>query len=161
MPFARIDIHKEAHHFSCAHFTVFGPDNRENLHGHDFAVRASVTGPVDANGLCFDYNILKNALSEICQRLDESVLLPANSPHLNIELGEEEVTVGIGDERLRFLPRDVTLLPVRNVTVEELGHWLVDELNQLQPLDRLPIDELVMSVSAGPSQTAIVSWKPS
>ena len=97
-------------HFSAAHFTIFSATERENLHGHDFFVAVTVTGPVDDGGLCFDYNALKTRLRALCERLDETVLLPAESPHLGIDAQTDRVTVAFADERLAFLPRDVKIL---------------------------------------------------
>ena len=152
---------KESFHFSCAHFTIFDQFDRENLHGHDFRVKARLIGLVDSNGLMFDYNDLKQPLQQICSSLDESTLLPEQSPFLRFVPNDNYCEVFFGDERLLFLKRDVTLLPVRNISVEELGRWILDRLDTIKPLDRLPIEELVLSVSSGFSQQASVVWKAS
>ncbi len=157
---ASIEIRKEDTHFSAAHFTVFSASERENLHGHDFFVSATATGPVDANGLCFDYNELKGRLRALCDALDETLLLPTESPHVEIEDTDDGVTVRFADERHRFLRRDVKLLAVRNVTVEELAHWFTDELVR-EGLARMPIDSLKLRVSSGPGQWAEAVWERS
>ena len=156
---ATIDIAKEDMHFSAAHFTVFSAARRENLHGHDFYVAATATGPVDAGGLCFDYNRLKSRLRALCAELDETVLLPTCSPHLTVAADANGCEVAFGDERLRFLPRDVKLLPVRNVTVEELAHWLLARLTAAEGFAELPIETLQLRVSSGPGQWAGASWR--
>ncbi len=156
---ARIEIAKEDMHFSAAHFTIFSATERENLHGHNFFVEAVAEGPVDANGLCFDYNALKTRLRALCDELDETVLLPAASPHLTIgDEGSGYVTARFGSERLPFLARDVKLLAVRNVTVEELAHWLLRELTGDPAFAELPLDELELKVSSGPGQWARVLY---
>ena len=155
---ARIDIHKEALHFACAHFTIFGSSHRENLHGHNYFVRATASGPINENGLCFDYNKLKNEIELLCNQLDETTLLASDSPHLEFETDDEYVTVIFGDERLPFLKRDILLLPIRNVTVEELAKWFLDQLTSSSTFNELAIEELDLSISSGPSQTATVSW---
>ena len=155
---ARIEIHKESLHFACAHFTIFSSNRRENLHGHNYFVRATATGPIDENGLCFDYNTLKNEIELLCNKLDETTLLASESPHLKFEESEEYVTVIFGDERLPFLKRDVTLLPLRNITVEELATWFLDQLTDRDAIRELAIRELVLTISSGPSESASVSW---
>lgn len=157
---ASIEIDKEDIHFSAAHFTVFSASERENLHGHDFFVSATATGPVDSNGLCFDYNELKTRLRALCNSLDETLLLPTASPHVVIEEGDDGVTLRFADECHRFLRRDVKLLPVRNITVEELAHWFTDELVR-EGLARIPIDSLKLRVSSGPGQWAEAEWQRS
>ena len=154
---ACIEIAKEDIHFAAAHFTVFSATKRENLHGHNFFVTASLGGDIDDSGLCFDYNIVKTTLRKLCDSLDETVLLPANSPHLKIEQSADCVDVRFADERMQFLPRDVKLLAVRNVTVEELANWFADELSATEAFMALPIDRFEIRVSSGPGQWAAVT----
>ncbi|MCY4013965.1 MAG: 6-carboxytetrahydropterin synthase [Gammaproteobacteria bacterium] len=156
----RIEIAKEDMHFAAAHFTVLSATRRENLHGHNFFVTATLDGPIDHGGLCFDYNIVKSKLRELCDSLDEVVLLPTASPYLDIEEGPDYVTVAFGDERLPFLRRDVKLLPVRNVTVEELAHWFVTQLTSSADFAELRVDALELRVSSGPGQWARSAWRP-
>lgn len=155
---ARIDIHKESLHFACAHFTILGSDHRENLHGHNYFVRATATGSIDENGLCFDYNTLKNEIELICNKLDETTLLASKSPHLKFESDDKYTTVIFGNERMSFLKRDVLLLPIRNVTVEELASWFLDQLASCDVFTDLAMNEFVLTISSGPSQSASVTW---
>lgn len=154
-----IEIAKEDMHFAAAHFTVFSATRRENLHGHNFFVTATLDGPIDDGGLCFDYNIVKSKLRELSASLDEVVLLPTESPYLDIEEGDDHVTVAFADERLSFLRRDVKLLAVRNITVEELAHWFVAQLTASADFAELPVDALDLRVSSGPGQWARSAWR--
>ena len=46
---------KEDFKFSVAHFTLFGPERAETLHGHNYRVAIELTGPaLDAAGLLVD-----------------------------------------------------------------------------------------------------------
>ena len=155
-----IEIAKEDIHFAAAHFTVFSATKRENLHGHNFFVTATLGGPIDDGGLCFDYNIVKSKLRELCASLDETVLLPTESPYVDLEQGEDYVTAVFGGERLPFLRRDVRLLAVRNVTVEELAHWFVAQLTATADFTQLPVDALELRLSSGPGQWASSKWRP-
>ena len=155
-----IEIAKEDMHFAAAHFTVFSATRRENLHGHTFFVTATLEGPIGDGGLCFDYNIVKSKLRKLCASLDEVVLLPTESPYLDIEESDDCVTVAFGDERLPFLRRDVKLLTVRNVSVEELAHWFVAQLTASADFAKLPVDSLDLRVSSGPGQWARSRWRP-
>ena len=53
-------IEKEDLHFSAGHFTIFSDTARENLHGHNWYVRARLLGVVGEGGLTFDYNVVKS-----------------------------------------------------------------------------------------------------
>ena len=159
-PRTSIEIAKEDMHFAAAHFTVFSAERRENLHGHNFFVTATLEGPIGDGGLCFDYNTVKSKLRELCASLDEVVLVPTESPYVEIEEDDDYVTVAFGDERLPFLRRDVKLLAVRNVTVEELAHWFVAQLTASADFAELPVDALDLRVSSGPGQWARSAWRP-
>lgn len=157
---ASIELAKEDMHFSAAHFTIFSANRRENLHGHNFFVQARAGGPIDANGLCFDYTLLKDRLRALCDSLDETLLLAAQSPHLTIQEKHDEVVVAFADETLRFPRRDVKLLPIRNVTVEELAHWFTDTLTSDESFASLPVEVLTLRLSSGPGQWAETTWRP-
>ena len=109
-------------------FTLFSDTERENLHGHNFQVTLDAEAAIADDGLTFDYNILKKALKQMCDELDEQVIMPTRSPHLKIETDEHYTYVMFNGERIPFLDRDLTLLPIRNVTVEELAHYLLETL---------------------------------
>lgn len=149
-----IEISKDYLHFNSAHFTIFSAAEREDLHGHTFYVRAYVTSPVDANGLAFDYNILKTKIRSLCDELDEKVLLPERSPHLELTREGDYLVACYGHERLPFLPRDVRTLPVRNITVEELAPWFLDRLAGDSEVRAQNIVSLELQVSSGPGQWA-------
>jgi len=154
-----IEISKEYLHFSAAHFTLFSPTERENLHGHNFYVEASLEGEVGADGLCFDYNVIKSVLKTLCDSLDELVLLPSRSPYLIVRDRGDQIVAQFGSEQIPFLPRDVKLLPVRNITVEELSQWFLDTLACDDEVVALPIESLTLRVSSGPGQWASTTWR--
>ena len=154
----RIEISKEYLHFSSAHFTIFSATEREDLHGHNFYVTATVTAPVGDNGLAFDYNLLKDKLKVLCDELDEKVLLPEHSPHLNLHEADGYVIASFADEKIPFLPRDVLRLPLRNIAVEELAPWFLDRLKADPDIAALDLVELLLRVSSGPGQWAGATW---
>jgi len=86
-----IEIHKEYLHFSCAHFTLFSATEREDLHGHNFQIGCEVETVIGDTGLCFDYNVIKDALKALCAEIDEQMLLPENSPWLKIERTDDMI----------------------------------------------------------------------
>ena len=156
---ASIELAKEDMHFSAAHFTIFSANRRENLHGHNFFVEARADGPIDANGLCFDYTLLKDRLRTLCDSLDETLLIAAQSPHLEIHKELDELIVSFADETLRFAHRDVKLLPIRNVTIEELAHWFADTLTRDDCVAALGVETLTVRLSSGPGQWAETTWR--
>lgn len=153
-----IEISKEYLHFAAAHFTLFSDTERENLHGHNFQVTLDAEAPIAEDGLTFDYNILKKALKQMCDDLDEQVIMPTQSPHLQIESDDQYTYAVFNGERIPFLERDLTLLPIRNVTVEELAHYLLGTLLQRAEIKALDIQQMVLKCASGEGQWASASW---
>jgi 6-pyruvoyltetrahydropterin/6-carboxytetrahydropterin synthase len=158
-PVSTIEISKDYLHFNAAHFTLFSATEREDLHGHTFYVTAAVDAPVGDDGLAFDYNLFKDALKALCDRLDEKTLLPERSPYLRLEQADGYLVALFADERIPFLPRDVVTLPVRNITVEELAPWLLEQLRSRPDIAALPLTRLLIRVSSGPGQWAGAEWR--
>lgn len=158
MQITTIEISKEYLHFAAAHFTLFSDTDRENLHGHNFQVTLDAEATIAADGLTFDYNILKKALKHMCDDLDEQVIMPTQSPHLTIESDEHYTYVIFNRERIPFLDRDLTLLPIRNVTVEELAHYLLEKLLQREEIAALDIHQMVLRCASGEGQWASARW---
>ena len=153
-----IEISKEYLHFAAAHFTLFSATERENLHGHNFQVTLNATAPIHNDGLTFDYNILKRTLKALCDEYDEQVLMPTKSPYLTFEDDNEFTYVLFNGERIPFLDRDLTLLPIRNVTVEELAQYLLGTLVAREEIAVLDIQHLVLRCASGEGQWASASW---
>lgn len=155
---ATMRIRNPRMNFNAGHFTIFSATDREDLHGHSFFVGGEFIGPIDKNGLAFDYKVVKKALSALCDALDEKMLLPEQSPFL--KLGEKDgyVTARYADETLMFLPRDVLTLPVRNVTLEELSRYFCRELCERAGITDLPVDVVRIEVFTGQGQSATSEW---
>ncbi|GAA6138941.1 6-pyruvoyl tetrahydropterin synthase family protein [Arenicella sp. 4NH20-0111] len=157
---ASIDIEKSYLHFSAAHFTIFSATNRERLHGHNWRIAVQITGEVDENGLLFDYAIFKKILKDLCARYDEYTLIAEESPYLNIESDEQYHFITHNRITQPLLKTDTILLPVKNVTIESLAHFLLDQVvGDESRLIELGITEFEMRVSSGPNQWGIARWK--
>ena len=155
-----IEISKEDFKFSGAHFTVFSATERERLHGHNFKVRAEVVAPVDENGLCFNYQEIKKRLRRICEQLDEYLLLPGDSPYLTIREDSQTVEVSFADQTMQFLASDTLVLPIRNTTVEEFSHLIVERLVKHDDFfTKNEVQRLKVSVSSGDGQWGSTVWK--
>jgi 6-pyruvoyltetrahydropterin/6-carboxytetrahydropterin synthase len=155
-----IELSKEYLKFSAAHFTVFSATERERLHGHNFKVAAKITAPVGDNGMCFSYRIFKDKLEQLCEALDEYMLLAAESPHLRISEQGLQYLVEFNGEQMYFLKADTLLLPVRNATVEEYARYLLEQLiDDKELIARHDLREVSIKVSSGPGQWGSSRWK--
>ncbi|MBN1207256.1 MAG: 6-carboxytetrahydropterin synthase [Myxococcaceae bacterium] len=156
-----IELHKEEMKFSAGHFTIFSATHRENLHGHNFTVYVALTGEVAENGMLADYGPLKRAVIDRCRAWNETFLLPGRSRHLRVERNARgDITAHFQDEELRFLARDVTVLPVENVTLEELARLFGEELvGDGAALQRDRITRVVVKCASGPGQWSSWEWQ--
>jgi len=152
-------IDKESHKFSVAHFTVFSATERERLHGHNYSVSAKIVAPMGGNGFSADYNVYKSRLARVCDGLDEYMLLPGESPYLDIASSGASYCVRHGGQEMSFLQSDTLVLPIRNVTVEELSRYLLAQLVQASAGDDLR--EIELCVASGPGQKACARWRSS
>ncbi len=154
-----IELFKENQKFSAGHFTIFSATERENLHGHNFTIAVALTGTVGDNGLMADYGRFKRKISEMCDLWNETFLLPGRSPHLRIERTDYGLIAHYADERIPFLDRDVTVLPVANVTIEELARLFGERLTEDRALlASLAVVGVTVKCASGPGQWASWRW---
>jgi len=150
-----IEIENQCLHFSAAHFTIFSSTERERLHGHNYTVRASVESEIRSKGMAFNYNKLKRALRVRCKALDEYTLLPGKSEYLHIEDEGEYYAASFNGQKMLLLKTDTRVLPMENISVEELGHYIIAQLQSDGTMGELDIKRMELSVSSGPGQRVL------
>lgn len=157
---ATLELHKDEFSFSAGHFTIFSATNRENLHGHNYNVSAIFDVMLHNNGMAFDYRVYKDKLLQLCAELDRRFMLPAYSKHLRLEESADMIIAHFNQEKIPFLKRDAVILPVCNVTIEELSHWFLQKLleNQ-QEITAHQISAITIKVFNGPGQSGAANWK--
>lgn len=157
-----IELEKETMTFNAGHTTIFSATQREPLHGHYYQVAVAVDAWVSENGMKFDYRYYKNRVTALCQQLNQTFLMPTESPHLTISEDEEYYYFKFNHKVMPFLKEDVTLIPLTNITVEELSKWFVQQLtNNPEELDKLAVERITVKVFSAPGQSAGFTWKRS
>lgn len=152
-----IEVVRESLHFSAAHFTIFSATERERIHGHNFHVNGVFESEVGEDGLCFDYGDLKRVLQALCDELDERFLIPARSPYLAIDADDDTATIRFNSDQITMPRDDALLLPLRNITVEELATWFADRLRDDQDFTALNVSKMEIKVASGSGQWGVVS----
>ncbi|TWU10889.1 6-pyruvoyl trahydropterin synthase family protein [Allorhodopirellula heiligendammensis] len=127
-PCFRVDLTKEQFVFSAAHFITFAGDICERIHGHNYAVRVSVEGPLDENRYVVDFIALRDAVLNETQALDHHVLLPQDHREILVTNDEQETTVRFRERRWVFPNDDAIVLPVVNTTAEELARVIAERV---------------------------------
>lgn len=158
MRLAIVELHKEENEFSAGHFTIFSATDREDLHGHNYSVAVSMQVILNDNGLASDYRIFKKKVRAVCQQLNGRFLLPSQSKFLKLEDTGEMWIAHFNQEKIPFLKRDVVILPIANVTLEELSYWFLGELTKDQvELNQLGIKDVIVRVFNGSSKSGATS----
>ena len=130
-----LELEKEYFKFSCAHFTIFSATNGERLHGHNYYIKIILQiEPRELKlGLVLDLERTKKSLKELCQFLDEYILIPTKSPHLQILKLKKEKTeslqVVFNHKEYSFPIEDVRELPLVNISSEELARFLAEQMS--------------------------------
>lgn len=156
---ASLEIHKEEFSFSAGHFTIFSATEREQLHGHNYYVSIAFDIKIEHNGLSFDYRTYKKKMQALCDQLDRHFLLPSQSPYLKLEEDGEYLLGHFDGKKLPFLKDDVIVLPLTNITIEELSHWFLQQLIQdTSQLNRHLIHAITVKVFNGPGQSGGARW---
>ncbi len=155
-----IELSKENMKFSAGHFAIFSSEIRENLHGHNYNVCAAFTTVIEDEGLTFDYRFYKHKMRKICDSLNEITLIPGQCKHLKIEADQDYTNIYFNKEKLIFMNRDIRILPVFNITVEELSNWILNQiLLDSDELETNKIQKIKIKVYSGPGQSGSASWR--
>lgn len=122
---------KENFKFSGTHFTILSPTSAERLHGHNYYVQVEIDFErleKPELGMSFDFNHVKPIIKKLCDELDEVVLLPGRSKFVNIESQNKQCLVKFRKRTYSFPAEETRILPVANVTSEELARYLAEQL---------------------------------
>jgi len=128
-----IHLSKETFKFSCSHFTILAADKAERLHGHNYQLRVDIEVPdTDSKlGMAFDFNVVKPSIKDFCDRLDERILLPKNSPYLKLQANGSQIEASFQSKRYSFPAEDTITLPLTNITSEELARHAAHDLKKV------------------------------
>ena len=126
-----IHLQKETFKFSAAHFLIFPDGTAERLHGHNYRVYVTIDAALDRFGLVLDFKTVKPVIRAMVDELDEHWLLPGEHPVLSAARREDGVVEVRYLERYYAAPEeDVIILPMNNVSAENLATWLGRELRR-------------------------------
>lgn len=154
-----INLNKEYMKFSAAHFTIFSKTERERLHGHNFNVEVEIKTTAVENGITFNYRLLKDIVSELCDELDEYLLIPANSKFLSIQEDGDYYRITFNNKDMLQLRDETKLLPIENSTVEEYSAYILNRLHEKMFSIPCSVHYLKVGVSSGPGQVGYTEWQ--
>jgi 6-pyruvoyltetrahydropterin/6-carboxytetrahydropterin synthase len=152
----RIVIAREQYKFSCAHMTVFPDGSKERLHGHNYTIAVAIDVDSVALAAMIPFTPIKQALSELCAAYKERVLLAEHNPHFKIVRNDSvEFELTLCGERYVFPRGDVLLLPIDNISVEQLAQHVASVLKtNIAALAAPHVRSLEVTVEESPGQGA-------
>lgn len=141
--------------FSSAHM-VIGHESCGKIHGHTYIVDVEVEGQRSGDfGFVIDFKILKEITRKICKSLDHRVLIPVDSPDLEITSENDnsvEFTV-LNSLDYKLPKQDVVLLPIISTTAESLSIYVADKIVE-EIGDTTTLDYIEVKVNEGIGQGA-------
>jgi len=156
---AIVDIKESELGFSAGHFTIFSATDREPLHGHNYNVSVSFKIKLHHTGLSFDYRDYKTKLRVLCDKLNMHFLLPQYSPYLKLEENKDMLFAYFDQDKIPFLKKDVVILPLSNITIEELAHWFLQKLLEYEKeIKEDGIEQIILKVHNGPGHAGAAMW---
>lgn len=131
MPF-QVNLSKERFKFSSTHFTIFGDQEAEGLHGHNYRVSVDLdfTHLGESTGLTAEFSHIKRKIDKICESLDEKVLLPSDSPFLSLGETDSNIEVKFSGKFYSFPKDDCEVLEVVNISSECLAKYFHEKLEE-------------------------------
>ena len=157
-----IAIDKDYLKFSAAHFLIFPDGTAERLHGHNYKVYSTIETELDRHGLVVNFQEIKPLVREICDQLDEHLLLPGRHPVLTATQqhgGAMEIRYR---ERRYLVPADeVIVLPISNTSAENLATWVGREiLARMQARwPGIAVTRLQVEIEETPGQRGIYAYE--
>jgi len=118
-----VHVKDQRMHFSASHFLRFCGDC-EKLHGHNYAVDVTMTGPLNEDGMVIDFGEVKDKIVKICKNLDHKVMLPGDSKTISVKTEEGFVEVLVGKKRYVFPEEDCIVLGIGATTAELLAKYI-------------------------------------
>lgn len=138
--------------FSAAHM-VIGHESCGKIHGHSYILDVEIGGKRSGKfGFVIDFKVLKNIAREICKTLDHRVLIPADSPDLEIINDDENsIEFKVLDCLDYKLPRqDVVLLNIPSTTAESLSIYIAENIvSKLEDVSSLDYVEVQVNEGIG------------
>lgn len=98
------------------------------LHGHNYALLIEIEGEPGKDGIIMDFIRLKEVAHTIVDSMDHKMLLPSGGSSMDISHSGDQVEVQFSNKRYSFPASDVEILPVENISAENLASYFAKKL---------------------------------
>lgn len=127
--------------FSATHI-IPGHYKCGRLHGHDYAINATIVGSIGAGGVIMDFISVKEFLRKVAAELDHKVLIPLKDDGVSEE--GEAIHYSLSGKEYRFPREDCAFLEVGVASAEELANFVLNRV-----MEKVHFPENVTRVEIG------------
>ena len=149
-----ISIEKDYLKFSAAHFLIFPDGTAERLHGHNYKVFVDVHTDLNEHGLVVNFKEIKPLVREVCDELDEHLLIPGEHPVLTAARVGAQMEIRYRERRYLIPAEEVIVLPIGNTSAENLAAWFGRTLRERMAVKwaTLRVRQLSIGIEETPGQ---------
>jgi 6-pyruvoyltetrahydropterin/6-carboxytetrahydropterin synthase len=149
-----ISIAKDYLKFSAAHFLIFPDGTAERLHGHNYKVFVDVHTDLSEHGLVVNFKEIKPLVREVCDELDEHLLIPGEHPVLTAVRVGAQMEIRYRERRYLIPADEVIVLPIGNTSAENLAAWFGRTLRERMAAkwSTLRVRQLSIGIEETPGQ---------
>lgn len=122
------------------------------LHGHDYAINASIQGELGPDGVIMDFISVKEFLRGIASELDHRVLIPKKDKGVSI-VGDY-VLYKIGGKELKLPTCDCILLDIGVASAETLATFVLSRMLEKVKFPEELVRRIEIGVDEGRGQGA-------
>ncbi len=105
---------------------MFEDGTREPLHGHNYRVRIKGDHTNLKGDMVMDFLHIKPIIRKVCDSFDHKLLIPKQSPHLEIVVEDKNTIIKSKDSIFSIPSTDVYLMPVLNSSVECMAKYITE-----------------------------------
>ena len=113
--------------FSATHI-IPGHYKCGRLHGHDYAINATIEGAIGPDGVIMDFISVKEFLRKVAAELDHKVLIPLRDEAVRSD--GESVHYTPSGKSYMFPKEDCALLDVGVASAEELANFVLQRVKE-------------------------------
>ncbi|MGQ9587340.1 MAG: 6-pyruvoyl trahydropterin synthase family protein [Thermoplasmata archaeon] len=127
--------------FSATHI-IPGHAKCGRLHGHDYAISATIEGEMGPEGVIMDFISVRDFLRGIASELDHRVIIPRRDP--GVKVTKEYVEYTAGDKKFVFPVSDCILLDLDVTSAETLATFVLNRV-----IEKVKFPENVKRIEVG------------
>lgn len=107
------------------------------MHGHNYYVSFDLhfDSVNPKQGLAVDFNLLKPIIKDVCDELDEHILIAEKSSYQKVLKQDQQVVVEFNSKTYSLPQEDTLILPLVNISSEELARWICQRFLEKVPPD--------------------------